>query len=141
MEANVKQYGKYDGGFFKDPNFISQCTEQELYHIINMIGGMIWRANHDAADGRITGNFDLSKEQYAIEYCVMQTTRFGVEIPEPKEGEHVERTASYNAWFKWWNEYFQHTLRQEDFDAYNKKASAGEDVSKYRPAGDWRDNI
>ena len=142
MEANdSKQYGLYHGDFFKDPEFPKTCSEQNLYFIINNIGGFIWQMNHDMADGRIEENVALNSEQYAIEYCVMQTRRFGVEIPDPKDGEHVERTASYNAWFRWWDSYFQNELSFEEWDEYQSLQSQGKDVSHYRPQGDWRDSI
>jgi len=93
------------------------------------------------ADGRIKENVSLEKEQYAIEYCVMQTRRFGVDIPDPKDGEHVERTPSYNAWFKWWDSYFQDELGREEFEEYLLLKHEGKDVSHFRPKGDWKKNI
>lgn len=141
MKSEEKQFGKYDGGIFEDPSCVTTCTEQELYFFINTFGGMIWRLNHDMADGRIEEKLDLTPYQYAIEYCVMRTPRFGVKIDEPKEGEHVKETASYLAWFRWWNEYFQRTLTKEEYEDYRRKADKGEDVSQFRPAGDWRDNV
>lgn len=140
MDADKKQFGKYDGGLLKDPSCVTTCTEQELYFYINNFGGIIWRLQHDMADGRIKENLDLSPYQYAIEYCVMHTTRFGVEIKEPEAGEHVKPTASYLAWFRWWDEYFQKTLSKEEFETYKDLAAKGEDVSHFRPAVDWRSN-
>jgi hypothetical protein len=141
MKAEEKQYGKYDGGMLKDSSCVTTCSEQELYFYINLFGGIIWRLNHDMADGRIEANIDLSPYQYAIEYCVMHTTRFGVEIEEPKAGEHVKQTDSYWAWFRWWNNYFQRTLSQDEYEDYCHKVANGEDVSQFRPAGDWRNNV
>ena len=53
MKTEKKQFGKYDGGMLKDPSCVTTCTEQELYFYINTFGGIIWRLNHDMADGRI----------------------------------------------------------------------------------------
>ena len=141
MTTETKQFGKYDGGILKDPSCVLNCTEQELYFYINTFGGMIWRLKHDMADGRIEENLDLTPYQYAIEYCVMHTPRFGVEIEEPEEGGHVKPTDSYWAWFRWWDEYFQRTLTQEEYEEYTRKAEKGEDVSQFRPSGDWRSNV
>jgi hypothetical protein len=141
MKAEEKQYGKYDGGMLENPSCVTTCSEQELYFYINTLGGMLWRLNHDMAHGRIEKNLDLSPYFYAIEYCVMHTTRFGVEIEEPKAGEHVKPTVSYLAWFCWWDNYFQNTLSQEEYEIYRHKVHKGEDVSQFRPAGDWRNNV
>lgn len=139
--ADEKQFGKYDGGILKDPSIVNTCTEQELYRMIEAFGYKIWRLNHDMADGRIKENIDLMPYQYAIEYCVMHTTRFGVEISEPKEGEQVKATKSYWAWFKWWDNYFKNTLTDEECEEYEHKSERGEDISKFRPTGDWKDNL
>lgn len=140
MEAEKKQFGKYDGGMLKDPSCVENCTEQQLYFYINTFGGMIWRLKHDMAHGRI-GEVDLTPYQYAIEYCVMRTPRFGVKIEEPAEGGHVKTTDSYWAWFRWWDEYFQKTLTDKEYQEYIRKSNDGEDISQFRPKGDWRDNM
>ena len=140
MEAEKKQFGKYDGGMLKDPSCVATCTEQQLYFYINTFGGMIWRLKHDMAHGRI-GEVDLTPYQYAIEYCVMRTPRFGVKIEEPAEGGHVKTTDSYWAWFRWWDEYFQKTLTDKEYQEYIRKSNNGEDISQFRPKGDWRDNM
>lgn len=139
MKEEKKEFGKYDGGLLSDSSCVLTCTEQQLYFYINAFGGMIWRLKHDMAHGRIKEEIDLTPYQYAIEYCVMHTPRFGVEIEEPKEGEHVKTTKSYWAWFKWWDEYFQRTLSQEEYDDYMNKVRNGEDISQFRPKGDWHD--
>ena len=141
MKVEEKQFGKYDGGMFKNPSCVATCTEQELYFYINSLGGMIWRLRHDMADGRIEEELDLTPYQYAIEYCVMRTPRFGVKIEEPKAGEHVQTTDSYWAWFRWWDNYFQRTLTEDEYEDYLSKSENREDVSQFRPAGDWRDNM
>lgn len=141
MNIEKKQFGKYDGGILKDPSYVATCKEQELYFYINSLGGIIWRLRHDMADGRIKENLDLMPYQYAIEYCIMHTPRFGVKINEPEEGEHVKATDSYWAWFRWWDEYFQRTLTDEEYKDYQQRLNNGEDISKFHPTGDWRDNV
>lgn len=137
MKNEEKQFGKYDGGILKDPSCVTTCTEQDLYFYINSFGGMIWRLNHDMAHGRIEKTIDLMPYQYALEYCVMHTPRFGVKIDEPKEGEHVIASDSYWAWYRWWDEYFQRTLTNEEYDEYLRKVKNGEDISQFHPSGDW----
>lgn len=141
MKTEKKQFVKYDGCLLEDPYCGSTCTEQELYFYIRTFSSMIWRLEHDMADGRIEENLDLTPYQYAVEYCVMHTPRFGVKIDEPTEGEYVKATDSYFAWFRWWDEYFQSTLTNEEYEDYLHKANNGEDISQFRPTGDWRDNV
>jgi hypothetical protein len=97
--------------------------------------------NHDASHGRfeMTDGIgqDLIDAQYAIEYAVLKTKRFGVEIPEPKETEHVARTESYNKWFRWWNNYFKRTLTNEQWLDFECLYNTGKDISHYRPEGSW----
>lgn len=138
MEA-TKQYGFWHGDFFSDPEFIKTCSEQDLYFIINILGGFIQRMKHNMGDEETSGKvFSLSSEQFAIEYCILQTRRFGVEIPEPEKGQHVQITPSYRAWFKWWNSYFQNELTAEELDEYHILRSAGKDISHFRPKGNWK---
>jgi len=132
-----KIFGVYPGSL-KDVEYIKNCSEQTLYFLINTLGGFIWRMNHDMADGRIKENVDLSGEQYAIEFCVYQTTRFGVEILEAKEDEHIKNSHSYWAWFRWWDSYFQNELSSREFEEYNKLSNQKLNISKYRPKGDWK---
>lgn len=132
MKFEEKQFGKYDGGVFRDPSIITTCTEQELFFYINCFKGIIERFRDECIEYALP-------YQYAIEYCVINTSRFGVEIEMPKEGEHVEVTDSYKAWFKWWNNYFKKTLTREEFEEYQDKVYKGEDISKFRPEGDWHD--
>jgi hypothetical protein len=142
MDTDNKIYGTYPG-FLKEKgvNKVINGTELELYFTINSIGGFIWRMNHDAAHSRIVltekMNEDLNEAQYAIEFAVLNTRRFGVEIPEPKDNEHVQRTEPYNKWFSWWNHYIQHKLTDEEYKELDKLMETGQDYSSFRPEGTW----
>lgn len=136
MTIKEKQFGQYD---VKDLNYVKNCTEQDLYFNIHSLDEVILFLKHKMLDVGNEENEELiAKLQYEFEYCVMQTKRFGVEIEEPKEAEHVKATASYWAWYLWWNEYFQRTLTPEQWEEYQNKRKNGEDVTQYRPKGDWR---
>lgn len=117
------------------------CSEIHLYSCINAIGGFIWSMNHDMSHGRIKSTLgiekDLAEAQYSIEYTVLQSRRFGVDIPDVKVGEHVERTKSYNNWFSWWNTYVM-GLSDEKWKELEAKMEKRENVSEFRPEGDWR---
>lgn len=138
-----KQYGVYTG-FLKEESIkiAQEGEERDLFSLIDGIGYFIWRMNHDAAHGRfeMTEGIeeDLKEAQYAIEYAVLNTRRFGVEIPDVEENGHVERTDSYDKWFRWWNDYFKYKLTDDEWNEYQRASENKEDLSKYRPEGDWK---
>ena len=142
-KSKVRIYGQDTGSL--SPEAVELCNngdEAQLYHLINWLGGIKWRTNHDAADGRLKMTPELQNElyeiQYSQEYAVLKTTRFGTTIPAPdKEGEHVPRAEPYDRWFRWWKDYFE-SMSDEEFREYDKATSAKEDVSRFRPAGDWK---
>ena len=141
MKTKKKQFGTYDGGMLRNSAFLATCTEQELYFYIKAFKKMISQLSHDMERGKMPKDLDLTPCQYALEFCMMHTSRFGVKIEQPTNGEHVKATDSYLAWFHWWNEYFQKTLTNKEYKKYQHKLEKGEDISHFRPSGNWRDNI
>lgn len=83
---------------------------------------------------------DLTEEQYALEYMVYQTTKFGVELPEPVLGEHIAVTPSYNAWYGFYFNHFK-KLSKEELDSYKLARKKGKDVSKFLPKGKWDESL
>jgi hypothetical protein len=137
--TNAKIYGIYPGSI-KDVKKIEAMSEIDLYMNIEGLGGFIWQCNHDMAHGRIE-KVDLTEEQYALEYMVYQTTKFGVEHPEPQIDKHIGRTPSYNAWYSFYHNHFQNVLTNEDWEMYQKLQDEGKDVSAYLPSGSWKDEL
>ena len=115
-----------------------QCSEVELYVTINSLGGFIWQMNHDLADGRIPESSDinesLAEAQRKIEFAVEQTKRFGVIQPRSKQGGP---TYEYRRWFQWWDSYVN-GLSFTACGTLERAINKGEDVSSWRPEGDWR---
>lgn len=119
--------------------FVEQATqgpEVFLYHLINTIGGVIWRHNHAASHGRPSsfGNEEMPRLQAMVEFAVDQTTRFGVSTPRDSSGSP---TPEYWLWFRWWDAYVQ-GLSTQEFDVLDDALDKGVDVSQFRPQGDWR---
>lgn len=138
-----KEYGTYTGILTDDGiNIVTSGTELQLYFTINSFGEMIWRMNHDAADGRIkltTGMIkDLIEAEYSIDFAVLQAKRFGAEISKPKGNERVERTDSYNKWFSWWNDYIQYKLTDDEYKELETLMNSNQDYSEFRPEGTWK---
>lgn len=139
---NNKVSGTY-AGFLSEAgiNVVTNGTELELYAIINHMSGMIWKLIKPSSYGKIQHTERMRKNlieaQYSIEFAILHTKRFGVEIPDPKENEHVERTDSYNKWFIWWNDYIQYHLSNEDYKRLKTLMDTKQDYSEFRPEGTW----
>ena len=134
---NTRIYG-IDPGCISNVEKINNLSEVDLYFAIDVLGEHIWRCNHDMAYGRIP-EIDLTEEQYALEYLVYQTTKFGVELPDPEIDKHITATPSYNAWYKFYADHFKYTLTDEQWDAFQLAQIEGKDTSMFMPSGHWTD--
>ncbi len=121
-----------------DPEKIKNLSELDLYFQIDAMGAHLWYCRHEMSHGRIE-QIDLTEEEYAIEYMVYQTTKFGVELPEPEIDKHVTATPSYNAWYKFYSNHFKNVLSDEEWHAFQRARENGEDISAYMPTGNWQD--
>ncbi len=134
---NARIYG-IDPGNIKDVEAINNLSEVDLYFHINALGGHIWRCNHEMFHHRMP-IVDLTEENYALEYMVYQTKKFGVELDEPAIDKHITPTPSYNAWFRFYNHHFQDVLTEEQWEAYQQAQENGQDTSEFMPSGHWSD--
>ncbi len=135
-----KIYGIYTGGV--DVSNIDNLHEIDIWKKIEIIGGSIFWANHDCADGRINLTKSevekLEEMQYLLEYLVYYTRKFGVKFNrEPKVGEHVERSEDYNAWFQFWNNHVQGWTNEES-NQFIETRKNGKDFSKFLPKTNWK---
>ena len=118
-------------------------TEIRLYFFIDFVGAYTWRMNHDYSHGRISEDEMVSIDKTIARLRIKQDravknlTRFGFK-PLSDEGKP---TAEYWAWYKWWSKWHKDDLTQEQWRELDAKMSAGEDVSSYRPSGDWRSQV
>lgn len=134
---NARIYG-IDPGSIQDVEKINNLSEVDLYFAIDAMGAHIWRCKHDMAHGRIP-EIDLTEEQYALEYMVYQTTKFGVELPTPEIDKHITATPSYNAWYKFYSSHFKDVLTDEQWNAFQQAQRDGQDTSSFMPSGHWTD--
>jgi len=137
-----EQWGVEPGTILKPEavELIKSGTEYELYAMINMLGKLIWSINQHVGVEALHANTinELVQAQYGMEFAVLSSRRFGTEISDPKPGEHVERTDSYNAWYRWWDQYIQHELSGEQWLELNDLITSRGDHSKFRPSGVWK---
>lgn len=128
-----------DTGFLSEEGIekVKNGNELDVYMSINSIGHFIWRMNHDTADGRIELKpellHDLMEAQYAIEFAVFNTNRFGVNVKKGTESEHVETSKDYFTWLEAWNNYVQYELKEDDYIKLMALVENNGDYSMYRP--------
>lgn len=134
---NARIYG-IDPGSIQDVEMINNLSEVDLYFMIYAKSYYIWRCEHNMAYGKIP-KIDLTEDQYALEYMMYQTTKFGVELPEPEIDKHITATPSYNAWYKFYVDHFKNTLTKEQWKAFQQAQREGQDTSAFMPSGHWTD--
>ena len=138
-----KIYGVYDGGI--DMSKLNKVHEIDVWKKIEAIGGVIFWANHEAADHRTT----LSKEeikklnelQYSLEYLVYYTRNFGVTFSrEPQAGDHVERSEDYNKWYCFWDNVVK-SWSNAQLNEFIQRREKKQDFSDLLPKTNWKGEI
>ena len=117
---------------------IAECSEIDLFIIIDQVGYMIWRTEHDLGDGRIDyPEWDKNDKfvlQAEIELAVAASARFGV---QPFVEYTMHPTTTYFQWYRWWKNYID-GMPQLEWEKIAEEIKNGKDYSKYRPQGDWK---
>lgn len=134
---NSRIYG-IDPGSIQDVEKVNNLSEIDLYFAIDAMGRHIWRCRHEMNHGRIP-QIDLTEEQFALEYMVNQTTKFGVELSPPEVGKHITATTSYNIWYQFYSNHFKNFLTNEQWNAFQQAQRDGQDTSAFMPSGNWKD--
>ena len=137
MENKKRIYG-LDPGSIENLEQINNLSELDLYFAIDGLGYHIWYCIHAMSHDRIP-KVDLTEEQYALEYLVYQTRKFGVELPDAVEGKHIERTQSYDAWYRFYHNHFNNVLTKQQFEELQYKKINGENIDEFMPQGSWKD--
>lgn len=123
---------------------VDSMSESMLYFLVDSIGGFSWRMRHDHAHGRISDEDmksieeDLKKLHVKQVRAIKNLTKFGIAKPLMDDGNPTDE---YRAWYRWWNHWHHNVLTDEQWRELNDKMSAKEDISSYRPNGDWRDSL
>ena len=141
-----EEFAKLDPEFKED---VTKFSEIHCYFIINVIGDMCRSMNRRLSHPERPMNkfkpemrIQLDKDMYEMRvkqaYVVLQLTRFGLENPTKGVEENYEPTEDFRRWFDWWHNYAQKELSADEWSVLEAKINNGEDVSEYRPSGDWR---
>lgn len=96
MTTKKKQYGKYPG-ILKAELTLKYCNELMLHDVIVGLQNRVKHLkNYDVQNER------LEEYEYALDFAIYQTKKFGVEIPKLEENKRVEQTESFIKWMKQW---------------------------------------
>ena len=128
LKNGIDQIERFDK--FKEE--IAKCSEIDLFVEIDRIQTYIIMGkeqNYPEWDKNDKYVFQAEKE-----LAVEQTSRFGV---QPFEPNSVKPTEQYFKWYKWWKDYID-GMSKEEWDNVRGAIENKEDVSKYRPNGDWK---
>lgn len=109
--------------------------EHLLYFTIDGLGSIIWRMNHDLADGRVKSTPGIEEEILEMreiqQFAVSQLERVGV---EGAQDENNKPTQKYWDWYNTWKKYID-GLSDDDFYKLDKLSQDGTDpeLSFMRP--------
>lgn len=140
-KINKKIWGLYNT--FDNEETLEELDEIDIWQTIDKLGGMIFWAIHDSNKpwGNKISKQDLKEAQYNLEYLVYFTRKFGVEFTkEPSTDKHVERSESYDAWYKFWYNHFK-SMSNEKYNQFIEDKLNGKDISKYMLSGSWKDSL
>ena len=81
---------------------------------------------------------DLLEWQYAFDFCLAHLSRFGVEQKFNPKSNRMEKTPSFVAWYKWWQDYLDEIRNTPEL--YEKFANCRmtcQQLEFFRPEGNF----
>lgn len=130
-EIEDKIYGIYPGSI-EDVEKINNLNEIDLFLAIDSLSYSLWKKKKD-----ISLNIDTTEDEYALDYMIYQTTKFGVDLSIPIDGNRIFKTSSYIAWYSFYKNHFKKNKDTWKRFLYAKKNNF--DISEYLPKGNWKD--
>lgn len=120
---------------------IDAFDEMMLYFLIDALGGVIWRINHDIySHGRYEMTPEIEADMKAMSekqvYCVSLLTKFGIDPESAKDRPNGD----YWKWFDHWNNW-KKGMDDDTWRIVDRKLSKKEDVSEYLPKHKWNEVI
>jgi hypothetical protein len=120
-----KIYGQYPGSI-KNIEEIKKLNEVELFFAISSLYNDLLSSK--AKDK----NIDTVEDEYALEYLMNQTEKFGVELEKSDDGRII-KSGDYASWYEYHLHYFNKKLKRNEFMQFLELKSRGYNVSKYLP--------
>ena len=136
---NPSLYGKNPGKLRYDTKYIQNCSEIELFQQVSIYYSCVKRIEYATKlkefyqcleDEKMVDYFDqmIEKEKeknivlktdyqeflYTLDYCILQTARFGTKVVYNPKGR-VQITEEFKTWYQNWQNYI---LCMDDIDYY-----------------------
>ena len=125
-----KIYGVYSGNI-ENLEEIEKLSEVELFLAISSLDNYILTYKRIQAYN-MTRGLDITEDEYALEYLINKTKKFGVELEKDKMGRVIKK-GDYASWYEYFANYFGKVLSKEEFKKFIDLKSKGYNVSKYLP--------
>jgi len=110
MEKKI--YGVYPGSI-KNLEEVENYSELELFLAIYSLESYILSYKRIVAYNMIKG-VDTQESEYALEYLINKTQKFGVEIEKDSIGKSI-RIGDYASWYEYYLTYVSSILNKEEF--------------------------
>lgn len=124
----IRIYG-IDPGNILNPEIFTNMSEQDLFFNLIKITAY-FMDNVEYIKNNLIPDMDIKKLEYAIEYIVYQTTRFGVEFPKPAPFQHIYNNESFQNWFNHCQSYIK-DLNSEQYNEFIQRLKLNKDVSMF----------
>lgn len=144
---NARIHGSDPGQY--DPEHIKQLAEWELFLEYYGVTLIAWRISHDGQRDHSRGHLsdaawqsmqeDLIRLSYDIDFLLYTICqRIGVQVSEPEVDKRImpDRDA-FMKWYRFYDQHFMYQLSKAEWEDFEQKRKAGEDISHYLPTGDW----
>ena len=122
-----KVYGVYPGNL-SNLDEIKKLTESELFMVISSLENYLLQYKRIAVRNA-SRCFDISEDEYALEFLIGKTAGFGVELEKDENGK-VIRTGDYASWCEFHMKNFESSM---DFKKFLDLKAKGYNVSRYIP--------
>lgn len=103
-KSDEKIYGIYSGSL-QLPEMIDELNEVDLYLQIDALKENIYWKYRMASAAH--SELNTTEDDYALEYLIYKTKKFGTKIPEPKRGQHIRITEEYERWYEYYENHFK----------------------------------
>ena len=108
------------------------------YFYIDVIGGAIWRMNHDVSHGRMVMTSKIQEEMQELselqQYSVQQLMEFGVDPESTKD----RIDGDYWKWYRHWDDW-KKAMTDEEWEHFDNVMSKEEDYEELLPKNKWNE--
>lgn len=135
-------YGIYPGFVADQAEKIKQCDETTLFFIyvnLSVYLNEVLKEEREQNKGqkqaksykKSLDNF-IIEIKYALDFIMLQASRFGINAGEPREGKKIKKTSEFKSWINEYDEWFNN-LSEEEKDIIEEAYLKGIDLSSFKP--------